>query len=1007
MKNLRIHLHLLGLLTLVFLFPGCSQRSGEIPYGTGIWEADSLGNHRVVLNVADDADAVYAHIPWRRRDDNPQNKNIIITDNENNRIENIFRFEVNREYGDIVFKPENGVSEYYLYYLPYKQHGRSNYPTVTYPEPVSNADNNWLAENNLNSDNPDRSNLQSMPAAEVKEFQSIDEFNSFYPMEVIATGSEIEALLAQYPDRDYILFPEDRMNPIKMTNDLPYEWVKEGPQAVFKGEAKRGEFYAFQVGFYAVRGNVEDIEVEFSGLEGSDMIPADAFSSFNTEGINWDGREFDKVVPVNEGKVQALWMGVQVPEDAKPGKYSGKVTVKPAGKAPESIDIELKVSSDIIEDYGDNEPWNHSRLRWLNSRIAFDNHIVSPFVPMEVNDRTISCLGRELKIGDNGFPESIKSYFASELTHLVDNGRDLLASPVKLVVELNNGRRLNWQTSEMEVTGSETGVVTWMSRSSAGGITLELDAKMEFDGYVSYTIRVGAESQKNIKDIFLEIPLKKDAAKYMMGLGVKGGYRPRNIAWKWEVEKHQEGAWLGDVNAGMQFVLRDENYDRPLNTNFYLSKPLIMPGSWENGGRGGINIRETRGNRVLVRAYSGARIMEEGDVLYYNFNFLLTPFKPIDTKAQWSTRFYHRFNPLEEIAQTGANTVNVHHANRVNPYINYPFIATKEMKEYVDEAHSRDMNVKIYNTIRELSNRAYELFAFRSLGHELFSDGPGGGFSWLQEHIGSNYIAAWFVPPLKDAAIINSGMSRWHNYYVEGLDWLVKNMEIDGLYIDDVAFDRTTMKRVRKILNRGSGKAIIDLHSANQYNPRDGFINSSLLYLEHFPYINRLWFGEYFDYDSKPDFWLVELSGIPYGLMGEMLQDGGNRWRGMIYGMTARLPWAGDPTPLWQAWDEFGIDNSRMIGYWSENCPVTTGRDDVLATAYVRENETMVAIASWAENTIDLRLSIDWNSLGIEPGNAKITAPAIKDFQELREFSVGENIPVESGKGWLIIISNN
>jgi hypothetical protein len=25
----------------------------------------------------------------------------------------------------------------------------------------------------------------------------------------------------------------------------------------------------------------------------------------------------------------------------------------------------------------------------------------------------------------------------------------------------------------------------------------------------------------------------------------------------------------------------------------------------------------------------------------------------------------------------------------------------------------------------------------------------------------SDYIAAWFVPELKDAAIINSGMNRW------------------------------------------------------------------------------------------------------------------------------------------------------------------------------------------------------------------------------------------------------
>ena len=98
------------------------------------------------------------------------------------------------------------------------------------------------------------------------------------------------------------------------------------------------------------------------------------------------------------------------------------------------------------------------------------------------------------------------------------------------------------------------------------------------------------------------------------------------------------------------------------------------------------------------------------------------------------------------------------------------------------------------------------------------------------------------------------------------------------------------MKRVRKVLDRNRPGALIDLHSANQFNVRDGFANSANLYLEHFPFLNRLWFGEYFDYNSAPDFWLVEVSGLPFGLMGEMLQDNGNPWRGMVFGMTGGFP---------------------------------------------------------------------------------------------------------------------
>ena len=113
--------------------------------------------------------------------------------------------------------------------------------------------------------------------------------------------------------------------------------------------------------------------------------------------------------------------------------------------------------------------------------------------------------------------------------------------------------------------------------------------------------------------------------------------------------------------------------------------------------------------------------MKKGDVLYYNFNLLITPFHTINTDFQWATRFYHAYKPIDTIKATGATVINIHHATAINPYINYPFIAWNEMKAYIDSAHAAGLKVKIYNTIRELSNHAYEIYALRSLGHEIYS----------------------------------------------------------------------------------------------------------------------------------------------------------------------------------------------------------------------------------------------------------------------------------------------
>jgi hypothetical protein len=508
----------------------------------------------------------------------------------------------------------------------------------------------------------------------------------------------------------------------------------------------------------------------------------------------------------------------------------------------------------------------------------------------------------------------------------------------------------------------------------------------------------------HLKDARLEIPFEKESSQYMMGLGQPGGYRPPSLSWKWDVaNKNQDGAWIGAVHAGMQFSLRDENYARPLNTNFYLQKPLILPSSWGNDGKGGIEISEKESS-VRVQAYSGDRIMKKGETQNYNFTLLITPFHTLQTDFQWKTRFYHRYSPIDTVVAKGATVINIHHANEINPYINYPFLRTKEMKDYIDEAHQKGIKVKIYNTIRELSNRAYETHPMRSLGTEIYSPGPGGGFSWLQEHIVDNYIAAWFVPELKDAALINSGMSRWHNYYVEGMNWLVQHVGIDGIYLDDVAFDRTTMKRVRRVLQSDRGPGIIDLHSANQYNKRDGFNNSANLYLEHFPYLNRLWFGEYFDYDKSPDFWLVEVSGIPFGLMGEMLEKGGNKWRGMLYGITNRMPYDGnDPSHIWKVWDSFGMQSSEMIGYWVKGNPVKTDHPDVLATVYRKKDKTLVSLASWAKEDVTVQLIIDWKELGLAP-KTQFEVPEIKDFQSAQTLKANEKFLVARGKGLLIII---
>ncbi|MDB5091250.1 MAG: hypothetical protein JWR09_5244, partial [Mucilaginibacter sp.] len=908
------------------------------------WDADSLGNHRVVLTLQNaNTSIAKAIINWRRNDQHPENKQLFVVDSATNkRIMNVSVAAINRESGVLYFEPLKGNKKYFVYYMPYKVDRKSNYPNVKYLKPQQTAAEDWTQS---------LANNKNIEGARVESIQSVNAMNSFYPMEVIATQTEVNNLVQQNAGKTYLVFPEDRLNIIKMRHDLPQRWILSGVKSVFNGDAKKGEDYSYQLGIYPTAKDLMGVKITFSDLKGkSGVISLKVMSSLSNGGTDYRGNTFSKQVDINKGDVQAMWCLVNIPATVVPGTYEGTVTISAKNAENTKIGIRIKVEPAIAVKGGINEPQKETRLTWLNSTLAQQNDVIKPYIPLVVKDNSIALLGRKVILDKTGFPKNIQTYFTPEMTSFSTKAKEVISAPISLVAENNNGTE-NWQSKGVKFTETQPGTVKWEAVNTSAKLQMNVSGSIEFDGFVLYTVKVTALQDVDLKDIRMEIPFNKDASKYMMGLNLKGEKRPDSYEWKWDVpHKNQDGAWIGDVNAGLQYSLRDENYVRPLNTNFYLQKPLLLPTSWGNDNKGGINISE-KDNHVLVNNYSGARSMKKGDVLYYNFTLLITPFHPINTDFQWATRFYHKYSALDSIKQTGATVVNIHHGTPINPYINYPFIRWRQMKSYIDSAHQLGLKVKIYNTVRELSNSAYETFPMRSLGHEIYSPGKGGGYSWLQEHVADDYIAAWYVPEYKDAALINSGMSRWHNYYVEGMNWLVQNVGIDGIYLDDVAFDRITMKRIKRVLTKDGHPGIIDLHSANQYNKSDGFNNSGNLYLEHFPYLNRLWFGEYFDYEkNSPDFFLTEVSGIPFGLMGEMLQGGGNPWRGMIYGMTNRMPWSdnADPRPIWKVWDDFGMQGTKMIGYWVENNPVKTNNPEVLATIYKKDHSALVSIASWA-----------------------------------------------------------
>jgi hypothetical protein len=979
----------LALSATIAVIPHANGAAGDtdVPYGVGTWP-ESLGNQRARVRVDAVADAVRISIPWRRRDDAEHRAIVVESLKTGKPVRNVARIRISRESGEIAFQPDAGPGEYGIYFATVSITGWENIPAVAYPAPSDTAEPEWLERNGLPA------GRRALPEASLLAIEARGEFQRRDPMELPATAAETRKLLADRPGEPCLLFPEDREHSIRMPDAIPLRWARRGPSSIFAASARRNEFLAFQIGLYAARAAVADLKVAFTSLRSPSgaSIPASALRCFNMGGTDWLGSKLRKAVSVPMGRVQPLWFGVDVPESAAPGLYTGSITLRPADAPPQRVRLRLTVLRAVAPDHGDDDIRSMARLRWLDSTIGLDDEVTHPFTPVRAERDTLHCLGRAVRLGRDALPQSIVSW-----------GHELLAHPVRLVLDTPSGP-LPLTPGRSRTSQPGPGAVERRTTLSAGKASVRMDMRFEFDGCLRCRATVHALEDLALRDIRLEIPMRREMAAYLMGMGKEGGYRPPELRWKWRIDRNDNMVWVGTPDAGIQLKLSGPESAWAL----YSLKDSGLPQAWANDGRGGCDVVEEGPDVVAVRAYSGERTLAAGRELTFNFRFLITPFKPLDA-AHWGWRYFHfgtQVHSVEEIAATGAKIINIHQGNSLNPYINYPFRNVDRLAPYVREAHSRGLKAKIYYTVRELSNYCREIWALRSLGFEVLADGAGGGDPWLQEHLVSHYGAAWRQPlngQETDAAIATTGLSRWHNYYLEGLAWLIRNVGIDGLYLDGIGYDRRIMQRVRKVMDRARPGCLIDFHSGNNFHPEYGLASPANQYMEHLPYIDSVWFGEGYDPNRSSDYWLIEMSGIPFGLYGEMLHEGGNPWRGMLYGMTQRLGWSGDPRPIWKVWDDFGIAAATPKFYFQHDCPIRTNRDDIHATAYVRQGRTLIALASWAKETVRVKLAIDWKALGLDPAAARLNAPDVPGFQHAAEFAPGMDIPVEPGRGWLLI----
>ncbi|MBQ9772715.1 MAG: hypothetical protein IJW23_12905 [Lentisphaeria bacterium] len=859
-------------------------------------------------------------------------------------------------------------------------------------------------------------------------------------------------------EEDLNLLPEnnDGVYLFGVSREFPLDGKKMLPKALAEGKigspeclelhAQPGEYLVFQIVVWSKKKRF----LANTAIQNSKAASIESSECFLNSGIDFEGKIFRKPVPIIPEETKILWCAVQIKKE-----FSGTDTmtfqlIENGGSGKWELPITLHVSGEVLEDGGISDDFRMARLKWLNSFIGLE-HLYSennyqeavpePWQPLRREGNTVYLPGHAVIIGDDGLPEQIRSGYCGLNSQIANCEKELFDGGIKL-----SCGGITAPKGALRFFDETPAEISWSAEVSEekNSILVSICGTIYFNGKINLyiTTRSKDESEAEVK---VEIPFAD--APYMLGLGVKRPCTPpEELDWHWNPAKWEDSFWAGNINNGCIVRLKDHSNYEPLLNCYYEWSPLQPPECWNTEGQGGIKLKRN-GKKVNFICYSGSTAFQKkkqlaeippypNPVLYktirYGIELRLTPFHPVDHKQHWNTRFFHPHMHSFELGEKdcftepdfaalrkkGVNCINIHHAIALNPIINYPFTekSLPMLQAFVKRAHEEGFKVLIYYTSRELTVHAPEFKALYSLEGEVFfpwqdngkwpvttpAEGPD---PWFKQHLDHGFLPAWTEViksgPLygtPDRSLITSNCSRLENFYLEGLRFLLERCPIDGLYLDDCNLSETGMVRLRRIFRKYRGAdPILDFHAWESFNSA---YSVPLRDMKRFPYLTRLWLGEGVKYDLESyENWLIRLSGLPFGLTSEMLGKG-NPYLGLLFGMTNRYGWGGDPCELWKIFDRFGIKDADMQLDAQSDSSFGTDSPEVHVTLWKKpDGSVMAAVGSWSEKTETVHLK-----LPEELRNRRFIQPEIADFQKPAEYSAGDPITIEPKKGVLLFL---
>lgn len=802
------------------------------------------------------------------------------------------------------------------------------------------------------------------------------------------------------------IFALDRASIIEDYEDLSIlNDLTEGKK--FSFSASRHEYFVVQL-LLLPDYTTDKLEVQTGPLQGNPKDIIGAVTCFNTEGTSYEGEKFKKHMSVKKGLLQPLFFGFNFSRSGI-GLHTTQIRI---GK--DDIIIEIDLSDRLVFNEGTDNKTTLSRLKWLNSNLARNIALVDDLDALNIVGKEVKFSGKIVKLGNDGLIDNVESFFNESNSLESEIQTNLFYRPMEIIIE---GKKIKYNKIRL---GGRQNKGILMADGKGDGAKIEIIAELLYEGAMSYRVKISAEKDLVTSNISLNMYYL--CPDFMIGFGKRAG-AIENIDKKWDRQYNQNSFFLGKVNCGARVKFEGANESKTV-VGFYKQCPIDPGESWDNGGLGGVKVEKTDQGAILS-AYTGRIIMPAKSSIEFFFTLHFTPFKAINLKKSLALRIgrdqlattYEKM--IERAKNDRVTYLNITYGGEVNPYLNYPFPYIKAISALSRTAHKNGLGISVSYNLRDISIQNREIYAYKALGEELILRLNDSTYAdpRLSQQLGQDVLLAKVVrytsgkrKGLNDYAVVTTPRSRMDNYYVEGLNYLVHNANVDAVSIRDANVSRTTIERIKKvILQKKAFPGIIEMQVSDQLNENSGYANSLNYYTDVLPFLDKIWLDRSFEgMPENPDTILAECSGLLYGT-AVVGRENDSISKCLLFAMLPKYGLKYDVSEalgdVYRHLDDFHIDQASFRGFWDSCNPVRTDKTEVKCSTYLKGEDMLAVFYNFSNVVSVFEIGVE-NKLGFTTVNKKIYTLEISGMQKRKKLNLGKQIELKPHSGMIILIKS-